>query len=116
VNAQPERPGQPRDPAQPGHGDGGPPAESVLNLDRLSLSFGGLRALSELDLRVDDGEIVSLIGPNGAGKTTVFNVITGVYRPSSGTSISPGGRSRGSRRIASPGWGSRAPSRPSGCS
>ena len=84
MNAQPERPGQARDPAQPGHGDGGPPAESVLNLDRLSLSFGGLRALSELDLRVDDGEIVSLIGPNGAGKTTVFNVITGVYRPSSG--------------------------------
>jgi len=58
--------------------------ESVLNLDRLSLSFGGLRALSELDLRVDDREIVSLIGPNGAGKTTVFNVITGVYQPSSG--------------------------------
>jgi ABC-type branched-subunit amino acid transport system ATPase component len=84
MTAQPERPGQARDPAQPGHGDGGRAAESVLNLDRLSLSFGGLRALSELDLRVDDGEIVSLIGPNGAGKTTVFNVITGVYQPSSG--------------------------------
>jgi len=83
VSAQPERPGQAQDPAQPGHG-GGPPAESVLNLDRLSLSFGGLRALSELDLRVDDTEVVSLIGPNGAGKTTVFNVITGVYQPSSG--------------------------------
>ena len=62
----------------------GPAAAPVLDLDRLSLSFGGLRALSELDLRVDDGEIVSLIGPNGAGKTTVFNVITGVYRPSAG--------------------------------
>ena len=48
------------------------------------MSFGGLRALSELDLEVDDGEIVSLIGSNGAGKTTVFNVITGVYQPSSG--------------------------------
>jgi branched-chain amino acid transport system ATP-binding protein len=84
VSAEPERRGQARDPAQPGHGDGGRAAESVLNLDRLSLSFGGLRALSELDLRVDDGEIVSLIGPNGAGKTTVFNVITGVYKPSSG--------------------------------
>jgi ABC-type branched-subunit amino acid transport system ATPase component len=84
VSAQPERPWQAQDPAQPGHGGGGPPAESVLNLDRLSLSFGGLRALSELDLRVDDAEIVSLIGPNGAGKTTVFNVITGVYQPSSG--------------------------------
>jgi len=69
---------------QPGPGDGGRPAGSVLNLDRLSLSFGGLRAISELDLLVDDGEIVSLIGPNGAGKTTVFNVITGVYKPSFG--------------------------------
>jgi ABC-type branched-subunit amino acid transport system ATPase component len=60
------------------------PAAPVLALDRLSLSFGGLLALSGLDLRVDDKEIVSLIGPNGAGKTTVFNVITGVYQPSSG--------------------------------
>jgi ABC-type branched-subunit amino acid transport system ATPase component len=56
----------------------------VLELDRLSLSFGGLRALSELDLGVGEREIVSLIGPNGAGKTTVFNVITGVYEPNSG--------------------------------
>jgi len=56
----------------------------VLELDRLSLSFGGLRALSELDLGVADREIVSVIGPNGAGKTTVFNVITGVYQPSAG--------------------------------
>jgi ABC-type branched-subunit amino acid transport system ATPase component len=59
-------------------------AEPVLTLDRLSLSFGGLKALSELDLRVGDQEIVSVIGPNGAGKTTVFNVITGVYQPNSG--------------------------------
>ena len=62
----------------------GGPAAPVLELDRLSLSFGGLRALAELDLAVADGEIVSLIGPNGAGKTTVFNVITGIYQPSSG--------------------------------
>jgi ABC-type branched-subunit amino acid transport system ATPase component len=48
------------------------------------LSFGGLRALSGLDLRVGDREVVSVIGPNGAGKTTVFNVITGVYAPSEG--------------------------------
>jgi branched-chain amino acid transport system ATP-binding protein len=87
MNAEPERPpGGAGDPpaGQPGPGDGGRPAGSVLNLERLSLSFGGLRALSELDLLVDDGEIASLIGPNGAGKTTVFNVITGVYGPSSG--------------------------------
>ena len=56
----------------------------VLNLSSLSLSFGGLQALTKLDLHVNDREIVSLIGPNGAGKTTVFNVITGVYRPSAG--------------------------------
>ena len=59
-------------------------AAPVLDLDRLSLSFGGLRALAELDLAVADREIVSVIGPNGAGKTTVFNVITGIYQPSSG--------------------------------
>ena len=58
---------------------------ALLELDKLSLYFGGLRALSELDLYVEEGEIVSLIGPNGAGKTTVFNVITGIYVPSSGT-------------------------------
>jgi branched-chain amino acid transport system ATP-binding protein len=66
------------------HDAPGPAAAPILNLDRLSLHFGGLQALCELDLVVDDREIVSLIGPNGAGKSTVFNVITGVYQPSSG--------------------------------
>ena len=61
-----------------------PGAVPVLELDQLSLSFGGLAALSGLDLRVGDREVVSMIGPNGAGKTTVFNVITGVYQPASG--------------------------------
>jgi branched-chain amino acid transport system ATP-binding protein len=56
----------------------------LLELDKLSLSFGGLRALTELDLQVAEREIVSVIGPNGAGKTTIFNVITGVYKPTSG--------------------------------
>jgi branched-chain amino acid transport system ATP-binding protein len=71
--------------AQPdAHDAHGPAAAPILNLDRLSLHFGGLQALCELDLVVDDREIVSLIGPNGAGKSTVFNVITGVYQPSSG--------------------------------
>ena len=69
--------------APPGPQPGGA-AAPVLELDRLSLAFGGLRALAELDLAVADGEVVSLIGPNGAGKTTVFNVITGIYEPSSG--------------------------------
>lgn len=57
---------------------------ALLELDRLSLSFGGLRALTELDLRVEENEIVSLIGPNGAGKSTVFNLISGVYKPTEG--------------------------------
>jgi branched-chain amino acid transport system ATP-binding protein len=82
----PEREGEAGDSqvARSGPAADGQPDAPVLSLDRLSLSFGGLRALSELDLRVDDREIVSLIGPNGAGKTTVFNVITGVYQPTSG--------------------------------
>jgi ABC-type branched-subunit amino acid transport system ATPase component len=57
---------------------------ALLELDRVSLSFGGLRALTELELHVREREIVSVIGPNGAGKSTVFNVITGVYEPSDG--------------------------------
>jgi ABC-type branched-subunit amino acid transport system ATPase component len=56
----------------------------LLELDQASLSFGGLRALSDLDLTVEPNEVVSLIGPNGAGKTTVFNVVTGVYEPTGG--------------------------------
>ena len=56
----------------------------LLDLRRVTKSFGGLRVVSDLDLRVDDGEIVSLIGPNGAGKTTVFNLITGIYQPDAG--------------------------------
>ena len=54
---------------------------AVLELDQVCLSFGGLRALHELDLVVEEREVVSIIGPNGAGKSTVFNVITGIYRP-----------------------------------
>jgi branched-chain amino acid transport system ATP-binding protein len=56
----------------------------LLELHGVNKSFGGLACLSDLDLRVDEGEVVSVIGPNGAGKTTLFNVITGVYRPDSG--------------------------------
>lgn len=56
----------------------------LLEVQSLSLSFGGLACLNELDLVVNEGEIVSVIGPNGAGKTTLFNVITGVYPPDDG--------------------------------
>lgn len=55
-----------------------------LQLQDISVSFGGLKALSDVSFSLKAGEIVGLIGPNGAGKTTVFNVITGVYKTSSG--------------------------------
>ena len=57
---------------------------ALLELRDVTKSFGGLRVVSDLDLHVDEGEIVSVIGPNGAGKTTVFNLITGIYRPDAG--------------------------------
>ena len=60
------------------------PQPPVLSLDSVSLSFGGLRALADLDLQVSEREIVSVIGPNGAGKSTVFNVVTGLYEPGGG--------------------------------
>jgi branched-chain amino acid transport system ATP-binding protein len=59
-------------------------SELVLRTDNITMEFGGLRAVSELALEVNQGTIVGLIGPNGAGKTTVFNMITGVYTPTSG--------------------------------
>jgi branched-chain amino acid transport system ATP-binding protein len=59
-------------------------AEKLLDLRGVSLAFGGLKVVSDLDLHVDEGEVVSVIGPNGAGKTTLFNLITGIYRPDSG--------------------------------
>jgi ABC-type branched-subunit amino acid transport system ATPase component len=57
---------------------------ALLELKGVSKSFGGLACLTDLNIHVDEGEIVSVIGPNGAGKTTLFNVITGVYRPDDG--------------------------------
>ena len=56
----------------------------LLQLERVTMQFGGLKAVCDLDLVVGQGELVGLIGPNGAGKTTVFNVVTGVYAPTEG--------------------------------
>jgi branched-chain amino acid transport system ATP-binding protein len=58
---------------------------ALLELSGVTMKFGGLVAVNDLDLVVDAGRLYGLIGPNGAGKTTVFNVITGVYTPTSGT-------------------------------
>lgn len=60
------------------------PGKRVLEVDRVTLKFGGLTALDDVSFHIDEGEILGLIGPNGAGKTTCFNVTTGVYRPTSG--------------------------------
>ena len=57
----------------------------IVEIENLTLNFGGLAAVSEVSLRIGHGELVGLIGPNGAGKTTLFNLLTGVYAPSSGT-------------------------------
>jgi branched-chain amino acid transport system ATP-binding protein len=58
---------------------------SLLQLDKTTIRFGGLTAVSALDLEIGRNELVGLIGPNGAGKTTAFNLITGVYQPTGGT-------------------------------
>lgn len=57
---------------------------AMLDVTKLSISFGGLRAVDELTMQIEEGGLVGLIGPNGAGKTTVFNMLTGVYLPTEG--------------------------------
>lgn len=64
--------------------------QSLISVDKLTMRFGGLTALDELSMTVHEGEILGLLGPNGSGKTTFFNVLTGLYKASSG-SISLGG-------------------------
>lgn len=59
--------------------------QAILTVEHLTRNFGGLTALSDMSMTLNRGELVGLIGPNGAGKTTVFNMLTGVYAPSSGT-------------------------------
>jgi branched-chain amino acid transport system ATP-binding protein len=75
---------------------GGP----LLELRAMTMRFGGVVAVNGLDLTVNQGEIFALIGPNGAGKTTVFNVTTGVYRPTEGDVVFDGKRLNGRKRFA----------------
>ena len=65
-------------------------SEAVLQIEHVTMQFGGLKAVCDLDLSIGKGELVGLIGPNGAGKTTVFNVITGVYAPTQGRIVFEG--------------------------
>jgi ABC-type branched-subunit amino acid transport system ATPase component len=81
----------------------------MLDARGIGRVFGGLAALRDVDLHVDDGEIVALIGPNGAGKTTFFNVVTGVLAPTSGTIEFRGEPLLGERRVFPPGTRQRKP-------
>ena len=60
---------------------------SLLEVTSLTKSFGGLMAVSNVDIRIEPGDILGMIGPNGAGKTTVFNLITGIYKPDKGSVV-----------------------------
>jgi len=60
------------------------PRPLALDVENVTLSFGGLVAVDDFSLAVHEGEIVGLIGPNGAGKTTLFNILSGIYRPQNG--------------------------------
>lgn len=57
---------------------------ALLEVKKLGISFGGLRAVDDFDIKIEQGQLYGLIGPNGAGKTTVFNLLTGVYKPNEG--------------------------------
>ncbi len=57
---------------------------ALLEVNNLNISFGGLRAVDQFDISIEKGQLYGLIGPNGAGKTTIFNMLTGVYKPTDG--------------------------------
>lgn len=57
---------------------------ALLEAKNLGISFGGLRAVDDFNIKIEKGSLYGLIGPNGAGKTTVFNLLTGVYKPTEG--------------------------------
>lgn len=72
---------------------------AVLETKNLSISFGGLKAVDNFNLKIEKGQLYGLIGPNGAGKTTVFNLLTGVYKPTQGTIILDGEDITGKKTI-----------------
>ena len=80
-------------------------SETLLSLENITMKFGGVTALGAVNLEVKKGEILALIGPNGAGKTTVFNVVTGVYTPTSGTITFAGTKINKQKRFQITGMG-----------
>ncbi len=90
--------------------------KAILEVDDVTIRFGGVTALDQVTFDIKEGEILGLIGPNGAGKTTCFNVMTGVYQATSGQIRFDGKPLAKLKRYESPSSGSRAPSRTSGSS
>ena len=72
---------------------------ALLEVSNLGIAFGGLQAVSQLDLKIEKGHLYGLIGPNGAGKTTVFNMLTGVYKPTEGNIVLDGNDITGANLI-----------------
>ena len=90
--------------------------EPILRLSDISLSFKGIKALSNLSFDVKAGEICALIGPNGAGKSSLLNVICGVYRADDGEISFAGQTLSGAKPLTAPGAAFRAPSNIAPCS
>ena len=72
-------------------------SDPILKATTLGIAFGGLKAVNNFNLEIGEGELVGLIGPNGAGKTTVFNLLTGVYKPTEGSIYLSGQRMNGKK-------------------
>lgn len=72
---------------------------ALLDINNLSISFGGLRAVDDFEIHIEKGQLYGLIGPNGAGKTTVFNLLTGVYKPDEGNIVLDGKNITGHKTI-----------------
>ena len=91
-------------------------AAALLQVDDISLRFGGVTAIDSVSFEVREGELFAIIGPNGAGKTSIFNSISQVYRPQSGDIRWKGASIMGTRPTGWPSSGWPAPSRTSSCS
>ncbi len=72
---------------------------ALLEVNNLSISFGGLKAVDNFGISIEQGELYGLIGPNGAGKTTIFNLLTGVYKPNTGNIILDGKNITGKKTV-----------------